>query len=306
MKRIFFLMICLFFAINLNANEKLSTSINVDSALYFKADDKCNGNQFTGISGYDGFAVVANFHLNYKINEISEVEGFFEFSPITFCPGVRFSVTPIPVLVLSTGASIGTGWNPLNFDGLKKYNPEKADYEDLTPFKNSYYDIWASVAFQFDLGEVIKSDWTHFVLYSEYKTKYMGMTGLSDDDCWAWRTVQNYTNGFCYEFYNLIGYRFPSINILFAGAFFKLYGYYKENAYAEIYKDFDGDFVTTAFGPAAQFKINENNLLGFLVYFETRRAYTTHYNRKEEQLLLKRDGTELFLNYIGFSFVHKF
>lgn len=305
MKKIFFILLFPLLASYLFANDKISKNINIIGAGYLKAEPKYDGDNYCGISGFDAFSVKATLNLNYQLNEKILLNSFFEISPISIRSGVKASVTPIPILAFSVGSSIGTGWNLLDFDGLKKYNPTKRKYENLTPFKNYYYDFWGSIAFQFDLGEVIKNDWTHIVLYSEYRTMYRGITGLKNNDCWAWQTEQNYTNGVCYDFYNLIGYKMPK-KISFVGVFLDCYGYYKDSAFADIYKNFDGNFVNTEFGPISQITFSEKNSLGISMSFATRRAFTTKYKENDERLLLKRDGTELFLNYIGFSFVHKF
>lgn len=298
-------------------NDPLSLSLTTVAAVYTDVDYETGDNHFAGLNGpFSGAKAVTRFNATYTIpTPLGEhwllrganlaLTGIFELSPLSVRPLIKADFTPVPFLVFSAGGSIGTGWNPLGFDGMSVYSPKKQEYESLTPFGHYYYDYWASATFQFDTGALIEGDWSHIVMQATYKWIYKGITGVDDGDIWCWQVFPGEANGWQYYVTGILGYQMP-IALQMVGIMAEFYGHYDPGDYQKIYRGFDGDFMWIDLSLLANFKLSSKDELMTLLTFEGGRSFATHHKDSDEEPFLVKTGREWSFYRIVFSWDHKF
>lgn len=295
----------------------LDLSLTTIAAIYTDVDYEAGDDHFAGLNGpFSGAKAVTRFNATYTLpTPLGEhwllkganvkFNGIFELSPLTIRPLVGLDFTPVPFLVFSAGGSIGTGWNPLGFDGMSVYSLKKQEYKSLTPFGNYYYDYWAKATFQFDTGALIEGDWSHVVMQASYKWIYEGITGVDDGDLWSWQVFPGEANGWQYDVTAVLGYQMP-IALQMVGFMAEFYGHYDPADYKKVYQGFDGDFMWIDLSLLLNFKFNAKNELMTLITFEGGRSFATDHENADEEPLLKKTGREWSFYRIAFSWDHKF
>lgn len=295
----------------------LSLSLTTVAAIYTDVDYETGDDHFAGLNGpFSGAKAVTRFNATYTLpTPLGEhwllkdanlaFNGTFELSPLSIRPLVSLDFTPVPFLVFSAGGSIGTGWNPLGFDGMSVYSLKKQEYKSLTPFAHYYYDYWASATFQFDTGALISGDWSHVVMQATYKWIYEGITGVDDGDIWCWQVFPGEANGWQYYITGVLGYQMPII-LQMVGVMAEFYGHYDPADYNKIYRAFDGDFMWIDLSLLMNFKLNDKNSLMSLITFEGGRSFATMHENSDEEPLLVKSGREWSFYRIAFSWNHKF
>lgn len=294
-----------------------SFSINTAAADYLERDIQPGKDHFAGIAGpFSGLKAAvtpsATYALPTPLGEHfllkgAEVEftGSFEVSPLSIRPELKAEFTPVPFLVFGAGGSIGTGWNPLGFDGMSVYNSAKAEYEALTPFAHYYYELWASATFQFDLGAVVPGDWSHVVMLASYQWIYKAITGVEDGEIWEWQVVPGDANGWQYYVTGVLGYKMPLV-LSMVGFMGEFYGHYDRADYAKRYRAFDGEFMWIDLSLLLEFKLNEKNTLKTLFTFEADRSFATPHESAAEEPLLVKTGREWSFYRIALVWDHEF
>lgn len=305
------------FAADESPKPTLEMSITTDAAYYLKNDYQTGEEHFAPVEGpYDGVEAITQFDATYTIptplgsnwlvkNANLKLTGSLELSPITIRPKISLSFTPLPFLVLSSGANIGTGWNYLGFDGLSTYNVTTQDYEGITPFVHYYYEAWIAGRFQFDLGAVMEGDWTHVVLLANYRLFYGAITGVDYGVIYQWQESANRANGVQYHFTGILGYQMP-LRLSMVGAMFEARGHLDGADYGRYNKTFNGDFVRLDVSALGVISLNEKNDLSVLATFEGNRSYATDHEKESEEPLLTATGTEWTFYRIACSWEHRF
>ncbi len=291
-----------------------SHTLTVDAAYYPKSDYQKGGDHFAKITGpIDGILAKATWKSTYTIptplgqSELLsganiELNGSLEISPLSIRPIASVSFTPLPFLVFDAGASIGSGWNMLGFEGFCKYNGNT--YKNLTPFAHYYHEHWVGATFQFDTGEIFEGDWTHVLMLANYQMIYKGITGLKKGELWAWQTTEGYANGLGYEFIALLGYQMPKF-IDLIGVMADMYGNYSKKDFGD-YADTFGKFMTVELNILARLAINKTNSLTIAAIIGSRRSFATDHEKGEEEPHLLQTGREWYFDSIGFSWERTF
>lgn len=292
-------------------------SITTAGADYLEKDIEAGGDHFASLSGpFSGlkaatvptaaYTLPTPLGSHWLLKDANvEFTGSFEISPLSLRPELKAEFTPVPFLVFGVGGSIGTGWNPLGFDGMSIYNATKAKYEALTPFKHYYYEYWASATFQFDTGALIEGDWTHVVLLASYQWIYKAITGVDDGDIWQWQVVPGEANGWQYYVTGVLGYKMP-LFLDMVGVMAEFYGHYDRSDFALKYRDFDGEFMWIDLSLLMEFKLNQKNTLTALFTFEGDRSFAKKHESADEEPFLKRTGREWSFYRIALSWDHDF
>lgn len=292
-------------------------SLTTQGAYYIENEVKTGDEHFAKPAGpFDGGKALTRFNAAYSIptplgehwllkGASVDLIGSLEFSPVNLMPALEIGFTPVPFLVFGAGASIGSGWNVLGFEGLTKYDFATADYENLTPFAHYYYNLWASGTFQFDLGAILDGEWLHVVMSATYKVYYEGLTGVDDGEIWQWKETDKMANGLQYNFTGVLGYRMPMAWSM-VGILVDIYGHFDKDDYGDVANRFDGDFTNATVGLLSVFSLNEKNSLTTLLSFQRSRSYSTPHDDEDQEPLLRVTGGEWSFYSIAFSWEHKF
>lgn len=295
-------------------------SMSVVAADYLDSDykpGKVDENHFTGVTGpFSGAKAAVDLVATYTLptplgshwllsDANVEFRGDVEISPLSLRPMLDVTFTPLPFLVFSAGGSIGTGWNPLGFDGMSVYNKVKHEYEALTPFAHYYYDFWASATFQFDTGAIIKGDWTHVVMLATYKWIYKGITGVDNGDIWQWQVVPGEANGWQYYVTGVLGYKTPTI-LNMVGVMGEFYGHFDRSDFGTFGKNYDGEFMWIDLSLLMTFGLNKTNSLTALFTFESNRSFATPHKDVAEEPFLIKTGREWSFYRIALNWKHEF
>lgn len=293
------------------------------AAYYFKSDYVSGGDHFAPITGlFNSFEFKTTFNAECKIpaplgkhfllkDSNVRIKTAFELCPVTVRPLVSVSFTPLPFLVFSTGASIGTGWSAFGFKGLckldenGKISKKSIKYENLTPFGNYYYDFWFSGLFQFDTGAIFPGDWTHAVMQASYTVSYVGVTGVDDGKIWLWQLVGNNCNGWRYTANFVLGYQMP-LPLSMIAVNTDVYALFNSDDYGIYSSSYNGDFTNVTISPMLKFDFSKKDSLFVLFEFKKRRSFEEEHSESKEEIFLTYSGAEWFFNRIAFSWTHVF
>lgn len=309
-------------------NQKKNTFIwkfyeQTAGAYYFKSDYVSGGDHFAPITGlFNSFELKTTFNAECKIpaplgkhfllkDSNVRIKTAFELCPVTVRPLVSVSFTPLPFLVFSTGASIGTGWSAFGFKGLCKLDEngkiikKSIEYENLTPFGNYYYDFWFSGLFQFDTGAIFPGDWTHAVMQASYTVSYVGVTGVDDGKIWLWQLVGNNCNGWRYTANFVLGYQMP-LPLSMIAVNTNVYALFNSDDYGIYSSSYNGDFTNVTISPMLKFDFSKKDSLFVLFEFKKRRSFEEEHSESKEEIFLTYSGAEWFFNRIAFSWTHVF
>lgn len=309
-------------------NQKKNTFIwkfyeQTAGAYYFKSDYVSGGDHFAPITGlFNSFELKTTFNAECKIpaplgkhfllkDSNVRIKTAFELCPVTVRPLVSVSFTPLPFLVFSTGASIGTGWSACGFKGLckldenGKISKKSIEYENLTPFGNYYYDFWFSGLFQFDTGAIFPGDWTHAVMQASYTVSYVGVTGVDDGKIWLWQLVGNNCNGWRYTANFVLGYQMP-LPLSMIAVNTDVYALFNSDDYGIYSSSYNGDFTNVTISPMLKFDFSKKDSLFVLFEFKKRRSFEEEHSESKEEIFLTYSGAEWFFNRIAFSWTHVF
>lgn len=292
-------------------------------AYYFKSDYVSGGDHFAPITGlFNSFELKTTFNAECSIpaplgkhfllkDSNVRIKTAFELCPVTVRPLVSVSFTPLPFLVFSTGASIGTGWSAFGFKGLckldenGKISKKSIEYENLTPFGNYYYDFWFSGLFQFDTGAIFPGDWTHAVMQASYTVSYVGVTGVDDGKIWLWQLVGNNCNGWRYTANFVLGYQMP-LPLSMIAVNTDVYALFNSDDYGIYSSSYNGDFTNVTISPMLKFDFSKKDSLFVLFEFKKRRSFEEEHSESKEEIFLTYSGAEWFFNRIAFSWTHIF
>ena len=309
-------------------NQKKNTFIwkfyeQTAGAYYFKSDYVSGGDHFAPITGlFNSFELKTIFNAECSIpaplgkhfllkDSNVRIKTAFELCPVTVRPLVSVSFTPLPFLVFSTGASIGTGWSAFGFKGLckldenGKISKKSIKYENLTPFGNYYYDFWFSGLFQFDTGAIFPGDWTHAVMQASYTVSYVGVTGVDDGKIWLWQLVGNNCNGWRYTANFVLGYQMP-LPLSMIAVNTDVYALFNSDDYGIYSSSYNGDFTNVTISPMLKFDFSKKDSLFVLFEFKKRRSFEEEHSESKEEIFLTYSGAEWFFNRIAFSWTHVF
>ncbi len=105
-----------------------------------------------------------------------KVKGLLGLSPVAATLGVDAVLTPIAVMELTLGGSLGTGWDfdAMDTSGLLKDTGPIGSVLTPDPLGGVYYKGRAGAALQFDTGAIFPGDWTSILLRTYHEMMYQG------------------------------------------------------------------------------------------------------------------------------------
>ena len=308
------------FSFNLAALDIYPTNANIatDFAFYPKSDYLAGDSHFAPITGpYSGLEGRITRNMAYKIKTplgdhwlLSDANivlaSSFELTPVSVRPGLSIEFTPLPFIVFSTGASIGTGWNLAGLQGMAYLTTDdegKLTYKDYTPFKTYFVKWYGQGTFQFDTGALVPGDWTHVQFMYTYQVYYEGLTSAKNGDIWMWQCSNNKVNGWCDYQSIILAYQMPLV-LSRVGILTEIGGHYSSADYKA--EAFNGSFKSISISPLAQFTFGEHDSLSLLVGFSSRRSFEEEHKESIYEPFLTYKGREWFFNRIALSWAHTF
>lgn len=225
-----------------------------------------------------------------------------ELTPVTIEGKFNVVWTPLAFLEVYGGASIGSGWKLLTWHGLS-LNQNKAGKTHKTPvnFKKAFYSANFGGALQFDLGAIVKSDWTHIIARIDQYFLYKGVTGVGQLDSWVIMDDNGENrNGFTYCASYVLGYQMPlpmnmiAFRVETGKTFFKVPAGIDKSTWGE-------DRVNMLFGPIISFKPIDKLSILLIAQWKTIRDYApgelqkfyqtrTLDKSKEDKVIFRRVG----------------
>ena len=317
---LFSLIILSSFSLSLFAQETnpLTFSISTDFAYYPKSNYIAGDTHFAPLTGaYSGLEGRVKGSMDYKINTpLGEgwlladanivLETSLELTPVSIKPEVSLSFTPLPFLVFSTGAAIGTGWNLAGLQGMAYLTTDdegKLTYKDYTPFTNWFVKWYGQGTFQFDTGALVAGDWTHVQFMYTYQIYYEGLTATKNGDIWMWQCTNNKANGWCNYQNIILAYQMPLV-LSRIGILTEINGHFSDSDFpGEGYK---GSFKSIAISPLAQFTLGEHDTLSAILGFSSRRSYKQEHEESIYEPRLTYAGREWYFNRFALSWTHTF
>ena len=233
-------------------------------------------------------------NINFKLGA--------ELTPVTIEGKFNVVWTPLAFLEVYGGASIGSGWKLLTWHGLS-LNQNKAGKTHKTPvnFKKAFYSANFGGALQFDLGAIVKSDWTHIIARIDQYFLYKGVTGVGQLDSWVIMDDNGENrNGFTYCASYVLGYQMPlpmnmiAFRVETGKTFFKVPAGIDKSTWGE-------DRVNMLFGPIISFKPIDKLSILLIAQWKTIRDYApgelqkfyqtrTLDKSKEDKVIFRRVG----------------
>ena len=225
-----------------------------------------------------------------------------ELTPVTIEGKFNVVWTPLAFLEVYVGASIGSVWKLLTWHGLS-LNQNKAGKTHKTPvnFKKAFYSANFGGALQFDLGAIVKSDWTHIIARMDQYFLYKGVTGVGQLDSWVIMDDNGENrNGFTYCASYVLGYQMPlpmnmiAFRVETGKTFFKVPAGIDKSTWGE-------DRVNMLFGPIISFKPIDKLSILLIAQWKTIRDYApgelqkfyqtrTLDKSKEDKVIFRRVG----------------
>lgn len=317
MKKTFSIIVCALlcigavFALSATTTGTHSGWLDVDFAYYpghtnyvpsgekFAALDTKNWGIEGRITPWYQFQVATPMGKHWLVKDANTKYRFgLEITPVSIMPKFKVSFTPVPFLVFSAGANIGTGWDlgkafqggmAIWDGGLKtpekrkdakgrEYYQTSLTYTPLAPFEHMYFEPWFEGLFQFDVAALMpkeKQDWMHIVMMASYKIKYTGITGVKDTEIWEWQLSGNQVNGWSNYASVLFGYQMPKIVINTVGLLFEYEQYFKSNTLESSHLWNYVGVPIYSLSPCAVLKFNDHHSLTFQARFKTMRTFAT-------------------------------
>ncbi len=199
-----------------------------------------------------------------------------DLTPVSTNLSAVVTLTPLALLKLSTGGSIGTGWYFL-FNGLGR-NLSGGDYTapQAEPFSGVVYSLWSSLTLQFDFGAVFPGKWNHVVAAFVPKVEYKAFSGADADTPWQYEadSGENF-NGTKLYTTTFLGYQMPLV-VDTVGFLVETEQYIDGNKDRSpiVNRGWGSDFVFVTFGPLANIKLGDKSGLTVLLQFKNGRDYT--------------------------------
>lgn len=234
----------------------------------------------------------------------------FQISPGTIKPHIFLRYSPIAFLLFGAGAKFGTGWEFMGAQCLASYNQASGKFDNITPFKNWFYEFDISAVFQFDAAAVWPGDWHHIVFMAGYELRLSGMTGQADGHPWVWAADFPKVNGLNYYANAILGWQLPLKHLSLVGCQAEFEGFYDDGQIDSAYRNFDIDFCRINIAPLVVFSFTKKDTLFALVYFERRRGYDSgkgYVNgREQSELEMNCSGGEWYFRRLALRYIHKF
>ncbi len=227
-------------------------------------------------------------------------------TPITLDTQAGIIFTPIPVLNIGLGATVGTGWAIGDAHGIGLYNSDSNKYEQSVPFTVWHYSLILQMNFQFDFGALFPGDWTHVLITANEQIYYEANTAAKKYELWEWTSGIDNVNGFMQAGNVMLGYMLPEKTFRLIGLSLAWQGHLKGSDYGIYNKNYDGDFVNLVLGLQTMFYLNDNNILTAGTSLSSQRAFLEPPDTTASNIKKTASGREWCFTGVTVQWVYTF
>ena len=207
-----------------------------------------------------------------------------DISPVTLEGKFDIVWTPVAFLELYGGASIGSGWSIItnsklgSIHGLSFNTANATGKTTIIPinFTRAFYSGNFGGAFQFDLGAIIPTDWTHVIARIDQYFLYRGIIDADLSASWVFQNDDGTNrNGWTYFGSYVLGYQMPLPLQLIA---FQIET--KKTLFRGVHAGLDKsawgeDRFSVVFGPILNFKITDIFTITLIAQLKTVHMYNS-------------------------------
>lgn len=130
-------------------------------------------------------------------------------SPVAAGISLDAILTPIAVVELNVGGTLGLGWSLSDtLVGMRKPSGLGFEPESL---KGVVYSGRIGAAIQFDTGAILEGDWSSVLLRSYHEFNYQGYSNAPGDAFYEYEMSGLRNSGFSYKGEYFIGYKMPIV-----------------------------------------------------------------------------------------------
>ena len=206
-----------------------------------------------------------------------------DISPVTLEGKFDIVWTPVAFLELYGGASIGSGWSIItnsklgSIHGLSFNTANATGKTTIIPinFTRAFYSGNFGGAFQFDLGAIIPTDWTHVIARIDQYFLYRGIIDADLSASWVFQNDDGTNrNGWTYFGSYVLGYQMPLPLKLIAQIETKKTLFRGVRAGLDK-SDWGEDRFSVVFGPILNFQVTDMFTITLLAQLKTVHTYNS-------------------------------
>jgi len=207
-----------------------------------------------------------------------------DISPVTLEGKFDIVWTPVAFLELYGGASIGSGWSIItnsklgSIHGLSFNTANATGKTTIIPinFTRAFYSGNFGGAFQFDLGAIIPTDWTHVIARIDQYFLYRGIIDADLSASWVFQNDDGTNrNGWTYFGSYVLGYQMPLPLKLIAFQIETKKTLFRGVRAGLDKSDWGEDRFSVVFGPILNFQVTDMFTITLLAQLKTVHTYNS-------------------------------
>ena len=207
-----------------------------------------------------------------------------DISPVTLEGKFDIVWTPVAFLELYGGASIGSGWSIItnsklgSIHGLSFNTANATGKTTIIPinFTRAFYSGNFGGAFQFDLGAIIPTDWTHVIARIDQYFLYRGIIDADLSASWVFQNDDGTNrNGWTYFGSYVLGYQMPLPLKLIAFQIETKKTLFRGVRAGLDKSDWGEDRFSVVFGPILNFKVTDMFTITLIAQLKTVHTYNS-------------------------------
>ena len=207
-----------------------------------------------------------------------------DISPVTLEGKFDIVWTPVAFLELYGGASIGSGWSIItnsklgSIHGLSFNTANATGKTTIIPinFTRAFYSGNFGGAFQFDLGAIIPTDWTHVIARIDQYFLYRGIIDADLSASWVFQNDDGTNrNGWTYFGSYVLGYQMPLPLKLIAFQIETKKTLFRGVRAGLDKSDWGEDRFSVVFGPILNFQVTDVFTITLLAQLKTVHTYNS-------------------------------
>ena len=207
-----------------------------------------------------------------------------DISPVTLEGKFDIVWTPVAFLELYGGASIGSGWSIItnsklgSIHGLSFHTANATGKTTIIPinFTRAFYSGNFGGAFQFDLGAIIPTDWTHVIARIDQYFLYRGIIDADLSASWVFQNDDGTNrNGWTYFGSYVLGYQMPLPLKLIAFQIETKKTLFRGVRAGLDKSDWGEDRFSVVFGPILNFQVTDMFTITLLAQLKTVHTYNS-------------------------------
>lgn len=207
-----------------------------------------------------------------------------DISPVTLEGKFDIVWTPVAFLELYGGASIGSGWSIItnsklgSIHGLSFNTANATGKTTIIPidFTRAFYSGNFGGAFQFDLGAIIPTDWTHIIARIDQYFLYRGIIDADLSASWVFQNDDGTNrNGWTYFGSYVLGYQMPLPLKLIAFQIETKKTLFRGVRAGLDKSDWGEDRFSVVFGPILNFQVTDVFTITLLAQLKTVHTYNS-------------------------------